>query len=95
MFQQYCFNNYFDKNCLHTLSFTQHGFGHASAPSLYLFSFSYATNCLPYFILYFSGQNWDFSMEVKFYPADPAQLAEDLTRYQLCLQIRRDIVNEK
>ncbi|XP_052792579.1 protein 4.1-like isoform X2 [Mya arenaria] len=41
------------------------------------------------------GQNWNFSFEVKFYPADPAQLAEDLTRYQLCLQIRRDIVNEK
>ncbi|XP_045215887.2 protein 4.1-like isoform X2 [Mercenaria mercenaria] len=41
------------------------------------------------------GQNWDFNFEVKFYPADPAQLAEDLTRYQLCLQIRRDIVNER
>lgn len=41
------------------------------------------------------GQNWDFNFEVKFYPADPSQLAEDLTRYQLCLQIRRDIVNER
>lgn len=41
------------------------------------------------------GQNWDFHFEVKFYPADPSQLAEDLTRYQLCLQIRRDIVNER
>lgn len=41
------------------------------------------------------GQNWHFNFEIKFYPADPAQLAEDLTRYQLCLQIRRDIVNER
>lgn len=41
------------------------------------------------------GMNWDFKFEVKFYPPDPAQLAEDLTRYQLCLQIRRDMVNEK
>ena len=48
-----------------------------------------------FFFLLFSGQNWDFNFEVKFYPADPAQLAEDLTRYQLCLQIRRDIVNER
>ncbi|KAL4228311.1 hypothetical protein ACF0H5_013742 [Mactra antiquata] len=41
------------------------------------------------------GQNWNFNFEVKFYPADPSQLAEDLTRYQLCLQIRRDIVNAR
>lgn len=41
------------------------------------------------------GMNWDFKFEVKFYPPDPSQLTEDLTRYQLCLQIRRDMVNEK
>ncbi|XP_052283552.1 protein 4.1-like isoform X3 [Dreissena polymorpha] len=41
------------------------------------------------------GQNWIFTFEVKFFPADPAQLTEDLTRYQLCLQIRRNIVDEK
>lgn len=41
------------------------------------------------------GMNWDFKFEVKFYPPDPSMLAEDLTRYQLCLQIRRDMVNEK
>lgn len=29
---------------------------------------------------------------MKFYPPDPAQLHEDITRYQLCLQIRNDIV---
>ncbi|KAK3601197.1 hypothetical protein CHS0354_004397 [Potamilus streckersoni] len=41
------------------------------------------------------GQSWSFDFEVKFYPPDPVQLHEDLTRYQLCLQIRKDIVNEK
>ncbi|GFW99760.1 band 4.1-like protein 3 [Trichonephila clavipes] len=35
---------------------------------------------------------WVFSFEVKFYPPDPAQLQEDITRYQLCLQIRNDIL---
>ncbi|GFU10213.1 band 4.1-like protein 3 [Nephila pilipes] len=35
---------------------------------------------------------WTFSFEVKFYPPDPAQLQEDITRYQLCLQIRNDIL---
>ncbi|XP_030639279.1 protein 4.1b isoform X2 [Chanos chanos] len=34
-----------------------------------------------------------FTFNVKFYPPDPDQLAEDLTRYLLCLQLRRDIVN--
>ncbi|XP_069138440.1 uncharacterized protein [Argopecten irradians] len=38
---------------------------------------------------------WEFNFEVKFYPPDPQQLHEDITRYQLCLQIRRDIVSEK
>lgn len=41
------------------------------------------------------GMNWDFKFEIKFYPPDPSQLTEDLTRYQVCLQIRRDMVNEK
>ncbi|CAL4116142.1 unnamed protein product [Meganyctiphanes norvegica] len=36
---------------------------------------------------------WEFNFEVKFYPPDPAQLAEDITRYQLCLQVRQDILN--
>ncbi|XP_054710796.1 band 4.1-like protein 3 isoform X2 [Uloborus diversus] len=35
---------------------------------------------------------WVFCFEVKFYPPDPAQLQEDITRYQLCLQIRNDIL---
>ncbi|XP_030069005.1 band 4.1-like protein 3 isoform X3 [Microcaecilia unicolor] len=35
---------------------------------------------------------WHFSFNVKFYPPDPAQLSEDITRYYLCLQLRDDIV---
>ncbi|XP_071448893.1 protein 4.1 isoform X2 [Hetaerina americana] len=38
------------------------------------------------------GEPWKFNFEVKFYPPDPAQLQEDITRYQLCLQIRNDIL---
>ncbi|XP_074131746.1 band 4.1-like protein 3 isoform X29 [Sminthopsis crassicaudata] len=36
---------------------------------------------------------WQFSFNVKFYPPDPAQLSEDITRYYLCLQLRDDIVS--
>ncbi|XP_072684958.1 band 4.1-like protein 3 isoform X43 [Canis lupus baileyi] len=36
---------------------------------------------------------WHFSFNVKFYPPDPAQLSEDITRYYLCLQLRDDIVS--
>ncbi|XP_067881192.1 band 4.1-like protein 2 isoform X3 [Heterodontus francisci] len=35
---------------------------------------------------------WQFSFNVKFYPPDPSQLTEDITRYYLCLQLRQDIV---
>uniref|UniRef100_A0A674J6V9 Protein 4.1 n=1 Tax=Terrapene triunguis TaxID=2587831 RepID=A0A674J6V9_9SAUR len=35
---------------------------------------------------------WNFTFNVKFYPPDPAQLTEDITRYYLCLQLRHDIV---
>ncbi|XP_068972413.1 protein 4.1 homolog isoform X3 [Bombus flavifrons] len=38
------------------------------------------------------NEPWKFNFEVKFYPPDPAQLQEDITRYQLCLQIRNDII---
>ncbi|XP_048448738.1 protein 4.1-like, partial [Rhincodon typus] len=38
------------------------------------------------------GGPWDFTFSVKFYPPDPAQLTEDITRYYLCLQLRQDIV---
>ncbi|KAF7222120.1 band 4.1-like protein 3b isoform X10 [Nothobranchius furzeri] len=36
---------------------------------------------------------WNFSFNVKFYPPDPMQLIEDITRYYLCLQLRDDIVS--
>ncbi|XP_006030837.1 band 4.1-like protein 2 isoform X3 [Alligator sinensis] len=36
---------------------------------------------------------WLFTFHVKFYPPDPSQLTEDITRYFLCLQLRQDIVS--
>uniref|UniRef100_A0A3Q2ZCJ1 FERM domain-containing protein n=1 Tax=Kryptolebias marmoratus TaxID=37003 RepID=A0A3Q2ZCJ1_KRYMA len=39
------------------------------------------------------GVSWNFSFNVKFYPPDPAQLSEDITRYFLCLQLRQDIIS--
>ncbi|XP_037837778.1 band 4.1-like protein 3b isoform X6 [Kryptolebias marmoratus] len=36
---------------------------------------------------------WNFAFNVKFYPPDPSQLTEDITRYYLCLQLRDDIVS--
>ncbi|XP_053467641.1 protein 4.1b isoform X2 [Ictalurus furcatus] len=33
-----------------------------------------------------------FTFSVKFYPPDPSVLAEDITRYLLCLQLRTDIL---
>ncbi|KAG8565399.1 hypothetical protein GDO81_012831 [Engystomops pustulosus] len=36
---------------------------------------------------------WTFNFTVKFYPPDPAQLTEDITRYYLCLQLRADIIS--
>uniref|UniRef100_A0A8C2F6R2 Protein 4.1 n=1 Tax=Cyprinus carpio TaxID=7962 RepID=A0A8C2F6R2_CYPCA len=41
------------------------------------------------------GTNYDFTFNVKFYPPDPAQLSEDITRYYLCLQLRKDIKNSR
>ncbi|XP_055956550.1 band 4.1-like protein 1 isoform X7 [Patella vulgata] len=36
---------------------------------------------------------WVFEFAVKFYPPDPTQLQEHLTRFLVCLQIRRDILS--
>uniref|UniRef100_A0A8C3GCF7 FERM domain-containing protein n=1 Tax=Cyclopterus lumpus TaxID=8103 RepID=A0A8C3GCF7_CYCLU len=36
---------------------------------------------------------WNFGFNVKFYPPDPSQLTEDITRYYLCLQLRDDVVS--
>ncbi|XP_063104496.1 band 4.1-like protein 1 isoform X27 [Cavia porcellus] len=38
------------------------------------------------------SSSWNFAFTVKFYPPDPAQLTEDITRYYLCLQLRADII---
>lgn len=35
------------------------------------------------------------AFQVRFYPPDPSQLQEDLTRYQLCLQIQHDVKSSK
>ncbi|XP_024917318.1 band 4.1-like protein 3 [Cynoglossus semilaevis] len=39
------------------------------------------------------GLPCNFFFNVKFYPPNPAQLSEDITRYLLCLQLRQDIVS--
>ncbi|KAM9408929.1 band 4.1-like protein 1 isoform 2-T2 [Pholidichthys leucotaenia] len=36
---------------------------------------------------------WNFAFAVKFYPPDPSQLMEDITRYYLCLQLRDDMLS--
>ncbi|XP_072533428.1 band 4.1-like protein 2 isoform X10 [Salminus brasiliensis] len=37
------------------------------------------------------NSQWQFAFNVKFYPPDPSQLTEDITRYLLCLQLRQDV----
>uniref|UniRef100_A0A8D8M1E0 Moesin/ezrin/radixin homolog 1 n=1 Tax=Cacopsylla melanoneura TaxID=428564 RepID=A0A8D8M1E0_9HEMI len=44
---------------------------------------------------YLKNEPWKLNFAVKFYPPDPAQLQEDITRYQLCLQIRNDLLSGK
>ncbi|XP_037831436.1 band 4.1-like protein 1 isoform X11 [Kryptolebias marmoratus] len=39
------------------------------------------------------NSSWQFAFAVKFYPPDPSQLTEDITRYYLCLQLRDDILS--
>lgn len=36
---------------------------------------------------FFKTDPWVLSFAVKFYPPEPAQLQEDITRYHLCLQV--------
>jgi len=38
------------------------------------------------------GGVYHFAFEVKFYPPEPSQLKEDVTRYFLCLQVRNNIL---
>ncbi|KAL5106279.1 hypothetical protein TcWFU_006249 [Taenia crassiceps] len=39
------------------------------------------------------GKNWLFEFQVKFFPYDIDLIAEDLTRYFLCLQIRQNLLS--
>ncbi|XP_053965735.1 protein 4.1 homolog isoform X3 [Anastrepha ludens] len=41
---------------------------------------------------FFRSDPWVLQFAVKFYPPEPSQLQEDITRYQLCLQVRNDIL---
>ncbi|KAH8373551.1 hypothetical protein KR200_004914 [Drosophila serrata] len=41
---------------------------------------------------FFRSDPWPLSFAVKFYPPEPSQLQEDITRYHLCLQVRNDIL---
>ncbi|XP_031623900.1 protein 4.1 homolog isoform X2 [Contarinia nasturtii] len=41
---------------------------------------------------FFKTDPWVLQFAVKFYPPEPAQLQEDITRYHLCLQVRNDIL---
>ncbi|CAB1353459.1 unnamed protein product, partial [Coregonus sp. 'balchen'] len=40
-----------------------------------------------------SAAPWHFAFSVKFYPPDPSQLTEDITRYYLCVQLRDDMLS--
>ncbi|KAG4066585.1 hypothetical protein HA402_007221 [Bradysia odoriphaga] len=42
---------------------------------------------------FFKTDPWVLTFAVKFYPPEPAQLQEDITRYHLCLQVRNDILD--
>ncbi|XP_076868823.1 protein 4.1b [Brachyhypopomus gauderio] len=42
-----------------------------------------------------TGHDATFTFNVKFYPPDPSILAEDITRYLLCLQLRMDIMTSR
>ncbi|XP_044742967.1 protein 4.1 homolog isoform X2 [Chrysoperla carnea] len=44
---------------------------------------------------FIKNEPWTLSFCVKFYPPEPAALQEDITRYQLCLQIRNDILTQQ
>ncbi|XP_030382451.1 protein 4.1 homolog isoform X2 [Scaptodrosophila lebanonensis] len=41
---------------------------------------------------FFRTDPWPLAFAVKFYPPEPSQLQEDITRYHLCLQVRNDIL---
>ncbi|XP_045513813.1 band 4.1-like protein 3 [Pieris brassicae] len=40
----------------------------------------------------FRNEPWDVRLAVKFYPPEPSELYDDITRYQLSLAVRRDLM---
>ena len=56
---------------------------------------SYDTFCSIAIAAIFLDGPWCFYFSVKFYPSDPAQLLEDITRYYMVLQLRDDIVDAR
>ncbi|CAG4968960.1 unnamed protein product [Colias eurytheme] len=40
----------------------------------------------------FRNEPWDVRLAVKFYPPEPSELQDDITRYQLSLAVRRDLI---
>ncbi|XP_050673133.1 protein 4.1 homolog [Leptidea sinapis] len=40
----------------------------------------------------FRNEPWDVRLAVKFYPPEPSELQDDVSRYQLSLAVRRDII---
>uniref|UniRef100_A0A3Q2CCZ0 Erythrocyte membrane protein band 4.1 like 3 n=1 Tax=Cyprinodon variegatus TaxID=28743 RepID=A0A3Q2CCZ0_CYPVA len=83
----------FDKVCEHLNLLEKDYFGYVINPSYLPFN---AKRLNPKFIcssFCVSAGPWNFAFNVKFYPPDPSQLSEDITRYYLCLQLRDDVVS--
>ncbi|XP_049880140.1 protein 4.1 homolog [Pectinophora gossypiella] len=43
----------------------------------------------------FRNEPWDVRLAVKFYPPEPSELRDDVTRYQLGLAVRRDLMESR
>uniref|UniRef100_A0A803V342 Erythrocyte membrane protein band 4.1 like 2 n=1 Tax=Ficedula albicollis TaxID=59894 RepID=A0A803V342_FICAL len=78
----------FDKVCEHLNLLEKDYFG---LKVFSLLTWIYLRLTIIYFLCL--GLPWIFTFNVKFYPPDPSQLTEDITRYFLCLQLRQDIAS--
>lgn len=94
---------------VHAHSHVEFCFPWLSFQVLYCFPFSFRqVSCIPYHLISFlSDSNISintvgyptdlspilFCFRVKFYPGDPVRLQEEVTRYQLFLQLRRDLLH--
>lgn len=53
-------------------------------------------HCILSYYVFFStltSENWLFEFQVKFFPYNIDTIAEDLTRYFLCLQVRQNLLS--